>query len=114
MATGMTTRTARCSLSADKLGRRRDELARLFGKEVKETQELPDGFAFRFSSDDALTLRLFEFVRAERRCCGFLTFELTLEPKPGPVWLRLRGDADAKQFVREILDGIGVIVPANG
>lgn len=105
---------ARCSLSEKQLGKRRNQIARLFEQGVLETRELPDGFAFRFASDDALTARLFELVQAERQCCGFLTFELTLEPKPGPVWLRLRGDSDAKRLIREMIDRIGLDVRTSG
>ena len=111
---GGTIGNARCSLSEKELSRRRNQIARLFEQEVRETRELPDGFAFRFASDDALTVRLFKFVQAERQCCGFLTFELTLEPKPSPVWLRLRGDSDAKRFIREMIDGLGLAVSTNG
>lgn len=112
-ATGGVIGNTRCSLSEKQLTKRRNQIARLFKQGVQETRELPDGFAFRFAPDDALTVRLFEFVQAERQCCGFLTFELTLEPKPGSVWLRLRGDSDAKRLIRETIDRIGLAAPTN-
>lgn len=113
-ATGDAIGNARCSLSEKELSKRRNQIARLFEQGVRETRELPDGFAFRFAPDDALTVRLFKLVQAERQCCGFLTFELTLEPKPGPVWLRLRGDDDAKRMIREMIDRIDLAAPTNG
>jgi predicted ester cyclase len=53
--------------------------------------------------------KVLEFVAAEKQCCPFFTFELAFEPDDGPLWLRLRGSAEIKAFVRSELDGI---VPA--
>jgi len=54
-----------------------------------ERVELPNGYAIRFEADafDAVA----RFVANERKCCPFLTFELTLDPGSGPLWLRMTG-----------------------
>ena len=87
-----------CNLTGDDLAERGDEVGNLF-QEVEQVRELADGYAFRFAGSDAVAARLLEFTLAERRCCPFFTFELTFEPNEGPIWLRLRGSANIKEFV---------------
>ncbi len=67
---------------------------------LAEVRELPDGFALRFADDGTLFARLAEWVRLESVCCPFLEFELRVESRGGPVWLRLTGEAGTKDFVR--------------
>jgi hypothetical protein len=71
----------------------------------QETRELPDGYAVRFPGDDAWAARLLAFITAERACCRFFTFELSFEPGPGPLWLRLRGPEGAKAIAASLLAG---------
>ena len=92
-----------CSLSRSERDGRLREIADTVWPGVETVAELPDGYALRFPGTDDWTARLAEFVRFERQCCAFLTFELVFEPGAGPIWLRLRGDAAAKEFVRECL-----------
>lgn len=63
-------------------------------------EELPDGYALRYADAERELDALLAFVRAERRCCPFFTFELVFEPDEGPVWLRLRGSAEIKAFMQ--------------
>jgi hypothetical protein len=49
-----------------------------------------------------LAAALARWMVYERRCCPFLTFELTLEDDAG-LSLRLRCPPDAKEFVRAVL-----------
>jgi hypothetical protein len=93
--------TATCLLSEREQALRGDELGRDLFARVEEVAELPDGYAYRFPAEEAWTETLLGFVAAERRCCPFLTFELAFEPHGGPLWLRLRGSAEIKRFVRE-------------
>lgn len=100
------TATIACDLSAADFARRREEIGRdLFGH-VDRVQELADGFAYHFPSADPWAAAVFAFVDAERRCCPFFAFEVAFEPDDGPLWLRLRGSAEIKAFVRAELDGI--------
>ncbi len=90
-----------CLLSEREAAIRGEELAVGLFTAVEEVAELPDGYAYRFSSDGSQPEPLLEFVAAERRCCPFLTFELAFAPHGGPLWLRLRGSPRVKAFIAE-------------
>ena len=90
-----------CLLSEREAAIRGEELAGGLFTAVEEVAELPDGYAYRFSSDGSQLAPLLEFIAAERRCCPFLTFELAFEPHGGPLWLRLRGSPQVKAFIAE-------------
>lgn len=69
---------------------------------VRETRELPDGFAVRLTSDPALFRQVAEWIVLERRCCPFLA--LGLDWSDGDtVWLRLTGRPGVKAFLAEWL-----------
>ena len=75
---------------------------------VEDITELPDGYALRLpGGDDVLTLAV-EHIAFERLCCPFLRFTLEVEPNHGPTWLRLTGDAEAKEFLRFSLESVNV------
>ena len=93
-----------CNLSEQELVKRRQEIAEDIFRGVQQTSELSDGYAFRFAGDGSWAARLLEFVTFERECCPFLTFELLFEPGRGPIWLRLRGSGDVKEFIRGVFE----------
>ena len=67
---------------------------------VQEVQELPDGYAIRYSAETVSVLTLAEFITFERLCCRFLNFGLEVEREEGPVWLRITGGEGVKEFLR--------------
>ena len=87
-----------CNLTGEARAERGDDVRALF-QEVEQVRELADGYAFRFAGSDSAASRLLEFTLVERRCCPFFTFELAFEPNEGPIWLRLRGSTNIKDFV---------------
>jgi hypothetical protein len=71
--------------------------------EALQLEELPDGYAFRFSPESQLALELIEFATLERQCCPFLRLEVIFEANDGELLLRLLGAAGVKPFlVREL------------
>jgi hypothetical protein len=76
-------------------------IGQIFGTLVQETCELPDGYAYRF--DNAHYPQLATFITNEQLCCPFLTFQLTVAPYRGSVWLQLTAPGDVKLFLREEL-----------
>lgn len=88
-------------LALDAEGRKRHKVvAEQMRAAVKEVQDLPDGYAFRFTADQATILLVSEFITRERLCCPFLGFELIAEQEDGPLWLRLRGREGVKEFIK--------------
>ena len=43
-------------------------------------------------------------VDAERQCCRFLRFEITVEPDGGPIWLELAGPPGTREFLHALLE----------
>ena len=81
-------------------------LRRWLGEDFREARELEDGYAFRHSPDRVVLLAVAEFVANERLCCPFFEFDITVERDGGPVWLRMRGEGEAKRLL-EAETGIG-------
>ena len=92
-------------LEAERQQRRHHVIERVFSR-VQETRPLDDGYAIRFTADDAALAELMQLIRLERQCCAFLRFGLTVEPGDGPVWLELTGPEGTKSFLESGL-GLG-------
>lgn len=72
-------------------------LRRLFGGAALEREALPEGYAFRFAPGDFEEVA--RFVANERKCCPFLTFEITVSPSEESVWLRMTGPEGTRAFL---------------
>jgi hypothetical protein len=69
---------------------------------VEEVRELADGYRFRLPTSSTVLLQVAEYVSNERLCCGFLRFQVEVEPARGPVWLQLTGPEGAKDYMRTV------------
>lgn len=78
-----------------------ERIGQLFGTLVQETCELPEGYTYRFHNQHCPLLAT--FITNEQLCCPFLTFELTVAPHLGPMWLQLTAPGDVKPFLKEEL-----------
>jgi hypothetical protein len=65
---------------------------------VQHADELPDGYAFCLPAEHLLDAA--HFIANERLCCPFFTFTLQQEANGGPLWLKLTGSAEVKQFIQ--------------
>ncbi len=79
---------------------RHKQLSHKLAEARGETRELPDGYAFRLQGEIVSLLDLAEWITYERRCCPFFDFEIELQRDGGPLWLKLRGREEIKQFIR--------------
>ena len=86
------------ALTAKQQKRQRALVGRL-RTNAKEVKDLDDGYAFRRSPDREVLLAVAEFVANERLCCPFFEFGITVERDGGPVWLRMRGEGEAKRLL---------------
>jgi hypothetical protein len=65
-----------------------------------EIQELADGYAFRLRNELISLAEVGEWISYESKCCPFFGFEVQLERDNGPLWLKLKGQAGIKPFIR--------------
>lgn len=78
----------------------------LFGEQVQERTDLPNGYAYCFRPE--IYDQVARFVANERKCCPFLTFELEVGASAGPIWLRLTGPKGTQDVIRAELEALGL------
>ena len=92
-----------CCLTSAELRKREATLLAQFRSAVIESEELPNGYAFRVPGDPKWIAITAEMIVAERECCPFLTFEFVAEPSMGPVIVRVTGPTGTKDFLKTVL-----------
>jgi hypothetical protein len=92
-----------CCLSDEELRNREATLLAQFKAALIGSEELNDGYVFHVLGGKEWIALVAELIIAERECCPFLKFELSMEPGMGPVSVRMTGPAGTKEFLRSIL-----------
>src|SRR5688572_16347964 len=93
-----------CTLGSAAVKARREELLGGFVQRAVERIDLPAGYRMRFEPTDDILATIAKVVDIERQCCRFLTFQLTIEPDGGPIWLEFTGPPGTREFLTGILD----------
>jgi hypothetical protein len=92
-----------CKLTAPELRKRKEEAISALKNKLLEKVELKDGYKYTFEGSDTMIDILAEFIKAERQCCGFLTFDLMVGEDKENLWLTLTGPNGAKEFIKSEL-----------
>jgi hypothetical protein len=87
-----------CTLDGETVKTRRENLLPGLIADADAREILEDGYRLRFVRTDVLP-RLLRVIEAERKCCRFLRFDVTLEPDLGPIWLTVTGPAGTREFL---------------
>jgi hypothetical protein len=93
-----------CSLSTAALQARRDHLLKGLRDRAEERHALPNGYRLGFSPQGDVLASIAQTVDAERQCCRFLRFTLTVEPDAGAIVLDLTGPAGTREFLAAMLE----------
>ena len=83
--------------------KRQQELREQLFEGDRKVRELPDGYAIGLSATTTNILAAAEFVTLERLCCPFFRFELSVGGNAEPLWLRLTGGKEVKEFLKSEL-----------
>lgn len=78
---------------------RRAELSARLQKSVRAILPIPSGYTFRLPSDDQTLLEVAEFISFERRCCPFLSFQISLNESDEAITVQLTGRHGVKEFL---------------
>lgn len=92
-----------CTLTPAAMKARREGLLSALLRRA-DAQELPEGYRLRFAATDDVLVTIAQTIDAERQCCRFLRFRLTVEPDGGPISLELTGPQGTREFVSALLD----------
>jgi hypothetical protein len=93
-----------CALTPEALdGRRREMLSDLLNM-AEGRDAIPDGIRLRFAAASETLSVITRAVEAERHCCRFLRFSITVEPDNGPIVLELSGPRGTGDFLVGLFD----------
>jgi hypothetical protein len=93
-----------CSLTPEALDARRQGFLSRLLQQSSHRELLPDGLRLRFAPSRETLSTITEAVEAERHCCRFLRFIITVEPDGGQITLDLTGSQGTREFVAALLD----------
>jgi hypothetical protein len=89
-----------CKLTSAEMQKRKVTVLESLRKQVLDKKELSDGYAFKFNGSDKMFDELTEFIKTERECCDFFTFNLSVGGDKNEIWMQITGPEKAKEFIR--------------
>ena len=93
-----------CTLTPDALRARREGLLAALLRQATAHEFLPEGLRLRFVPSTETLASIVRAVEAERHCCRFLRFMITVEPDEGPLTVDLTGPQGTREFVAALLE----------
>jgi hypothetical protein len=94
-----------CTLTTEALAERRAGLLANLRGRCEQTERTESGVRLRFAPSTETLQAIAQVIDAERQCCQFLEFRLTVSPGLGPVWLEVSGPTGTADFLSDLLDG---------
>lgn len=68
---------------------------------INDIKEMSDGYAFGLPNQTGTIIRAGTFIARERLCCPFFHFELEVQRDHGGTWLKVSGQKEVKQYIKE-------------
>lgn len=93
-----------CKLTSKEMQDRKATVLANLKKQMIEKKELANGFAYKFKGSDEMVDELTSFIKTERLCCDFFTFNLSISGDASEAWLELTGPENAKEFIKTELE----------
>ncbi len=93
-----------CTLQPGELNARATELLPGVVAAATSRHATENGFRFEFRADGEVLMLIVRMIDAERQCCRFLRFQLTVEPAGGPVVLEVSTPPGSREFLTALID----------
>ena len=93
-----------CTLTPAALRARREGLLSDLMRQAEARDDLSEGLRLRFAATGDRLSTITRAVEAERHCCRFLRFGITVEPDGGPIFLELSGPPGTREFVAALFE----------
>ena len=93
-----------CTLTPEALRTRREGLLTDLVRSAERREDLVDGVRLQFAPSAGTINLIARAVEAERHCCRFLRFNMTVEPDGGPLFLELTGPPGTRGFISALIE----------
>ena len=93
-----------CTLSEDGLRARKQGLLGQVARRATVLNKISGGYRLEFAAEPGILPLMTSLIEAERECCRFLRFTLTVEPNLGPMVLELTGPNGTQELFETILE----------
>jgi hypothetical protein len=93
-----------CTLTPDTVRTRRAGLLPGLAAHAETREPLPDGYRLAFVASSETLSAILRTIDAERQCCRFLTFTVTVNADGGVVTVDLSGPSGTREFLDALLD----------
>jgi hypothetical protein len=91
-----------CKLTTPELQQRKTTVIAELKSRVLEKEEIQNGFLYRFDASDENLDKLNSFIKTERLCCDFFTFQMIVEADK--LLFSITGAEGVKEFIRTEVD----------
>ena len=88
-----------CTLQPDDLARRRAELLPGLERRASSREPIDNGSRYTFAASRECLTAIATMIDAERQCCRFLRFQLTVESNDGSLRLDVTGAPGTQEFL---------------
>lgn len=92
-----------CTLLPGELNARAADLLPNVARLSTSQIDVDNGYRFEFVADADCIQLIGRMIDAERQCCRFLRFQLTVEPNGGAIVLDVTGPSGTREFLATIL-----------
>jgi len=93
-----------CTLTPETVATRKAQLLPGLFRRADTIEPTSDGYRLCFAGSREMFRAVAGAIDAERQCCRFLRFELTIEQDEGPLVLTLSGPSGAREFVAALCE----------
>jgi hypothetical protein len=93
-----------CTLTPETVKTRRSGLLPGLRQRAERLEPIHDGYRLRFAPSADVLAAIAGTIDAERQCCRFLRFQVTVEPDDGPIALDLTGPPGTSEFLDALFE----------
>ncbi len=87
-----------CKLTSPEFQKRKREVIALLKTKLLQRKELDNGFQYTFKGSDEILDNIVSFIKTERRCCDFFTFNLSIQDDSKNILLNITGPKAQKNL----------------
>ena len=93
-----------CTLDRAALKARREGLLAHLAGRADDRREIDEGYRLQFTGSSNTLELIARTVAAERHCCRFLRFQISVEPGEGAMILDVTGPPGSREFLAALFD----------